>query len=51
MFNKDEASRYFNPKLSGWALLSREVSDNYESSALKQPFGSKMEKLKWIFKR
>ena len=31
MFNKDEASRYFNPKLSGWALLSREASDNYES--------------------
>ena len=31
MFNKDGTSRYFNPKLSGWALLSREAEDNYES--------------------
>ena len=31
MFNKDGTSRYFNPKLSGWALLSREAVDNYES--------------------
>ena len=31
MFNKDGTSRYFNPKLSGWALLSREAIDNYES--------------------
>ena len=31
MLNKDVTSRYFNPKLSGWALLSREAEDNYES--------------------
>lgn len=31
MFNKDRTSRYFNPELSGWALLSREAVDNYES--------------------
>ena len=31
MFNKDGPSRYFNPKLSGWVLLSREAEDNYES--------------------
>ena len=31
MFNKDGTSRYFNPKLSGWALLSREAEDKYES--------------------
>ena len=31
MFNKDGTSRYFNPELSGWALLSREAMDNYES--------------------
>ena len=31
MFNKDGTSRYFNPKLSGWALLSKEAEDNYES--------------------
>jgi len=31
MFNKDGTSTYFNPELSGWALLSREAEDNYES--------------------
>jgi len=31
MFNKDGTSTYFNPKQSGWALLSREAEDNYES--------------------
>ena len=30
MFNRDGTSRYFNPKLSGWVLLSREAEDNYE---------------------
>tara|TARA_B100000953_G_C17986166_1_gene410614 strand:- start:173 stop:1150 length:978 start_codon:yes stop_codon:yes gene_type:complete len=31
IFNKDGTSTYFNPKQSGWALLSREAEDNYES--------------------
>ena len=47
-----KASRYFNPKLSGWALLSREaVTIMSLFSALKQPFWEQDGEIKVDFQK